>query len=106
MDSDGFLTVLSNETMSNLAVSGRLEPIEVRSEGNHIHRRGKVTWNSQDALVHGREVVRSHFGLKGRTETRRTEWLARNNLLPLLLKLCRTYEESFSGILGYGFLAA
>jgi len=66
MESDGFLTVLSNETTSDLAASGPPEPIEVRSEGNHIQRRVKVTWYSHNALVHGREVVRGHFDLKGR----------------------------------------
>jgi len=38
MESDGFLTVLSNETTSDIAASRRLEPIEPWSETIHIHR--------------------------------------------------------------------
>jgi len=44
MERDGFLAVLSNKSTSDLGVSGRMEPHEVRSEAGHIHRRGEVTW--------------------------------------------------------------
>jgi len=73
MESDGFLTVLSNESTSDIAASGPPEPIEVDSEATqvHIQRRGEVTWSSENALVHGREVVRGHFALEERVQSAR-----------------------------------
>jgi len=71
MERDGFLAVLSNETTSDAALSGPPEPVEPQSETMLIHRRWKATWNSQDALVHGREVVRGHFELKERVQSGR-----------------------------------
>jgi len=71
MERYGFLAVLSNETTSEIAASRRSEPKEVQNEAIHIHRRGEVTWYSQNALVHGREVVRGHFVLKERVQSAR-----------------------------------